>query len=125
MHFPVSCLAKLISSLIVLSLKHRNQLGGLDALSISPFLVIDDNTIKASQMIFNTVLNLEIYEKPPPKNVHFYLEFQKWSKHAICTYSIRIMKLPLYLSIHGVQNQCEVIYVMHMTEVVTQENKRI
>jgi hypothetical protein len=45
---PVSHLAKLVSSLIVLSFKHQNPLGGLDALSISPFLVIDDNTIKAS-----------------------------------------------------------------------------
>jgi hypothetical protein len=35
--FPVSHLAKLISSLIVLSFKHQNPQGGLDALSISPF----------------------------------------------------------------------------------------
>jgi hypothetical protein len=40
-------LIKLISSLIVLSFNHKNPLGGLNALSISPFLVIDDNTIKA------------------------------------------------------------------------------
>jgi hypothetical protein len=46
--FPVSHLAKLISSLINLSFKHQKPLGGLDALSISSFLVIDDNTIKAS-----------------------------------------------------------------------------
>jgi hypothetical protein len=47
-HFTVSHLAKLNSSLIVLSFKHENPLGGIDALSISPFLVIDDNMIKAS-----------------------------------------------------------------------------
>jgi hypothetical protein len=46
--FHVSHLAKVISSLIILSFKHQNSLGGLDALSISLFLVIDDNTIKAS-----------------------------------------------------------------------------
>jgi hypothetical protein len=47
---PVSHLAKHISSLIILSFKYQNPLGGggLDALSISLFLVIDDNTIKAS-----------------------------------------------------------------------------
>jgi hypothetical protein len=32
--FPVSHLAKLISSLIILSFKHQNLLGGLDALSV-------------------------------------------------------------------------------------------
>jgi hypothetical protein len=32
-HFPVSHLAKLIISLIVLSFKHQNPQGGLDALS--------------------------------------------------------------------------------------------
>jgi hypothetical protein len=46
--FPVSHLAKLISSLIILSFKHQNLQGGLDTLSISPCLVIDDNPIKAS-----------------------------------------------------------------------------
>jgi hypothetical protein len=51
--FPISRLAKLIISLIILSFKHQNPQGGLDALSISPFLVIDDNPIKASRMIFN------------------------------------------------------------------------
>jgi hypothetical protein len=51
--FPISHLAKLISSLIVLSFKHQNPQGDLDVLSISPFLVIDDNPIKASWMIFN------------------------------------------------------------------------
>jgi hypothetical protein len=40
-------LIKLISSLVVLSFNHQNPLGGLDALSISPFLVIDDNIIEA------------------------------------------------------------------------------
>jgi hypothetical protein len=51
--FPASHLAKLISSLIVLSFKHQNPQGELDALSITPFLVIDDNPIKASLMTFN------------------------------------------------------------------------
>jgi hypothetical protein len=46
--FPISHLAKLLSSLIVLSFKHQNPQGGLDALSISHFLVIDDNPIKGS-----------------------------------------------------------------------------
>jgi hypothetical protein len=32
--FPISHLAKLISSLIVLSFKHQNPQGGLDALSV-------------------------------------------------------------------------------------------
>jgi hypothetical protein len=32
--FPISHLAKLISSLIILSFKHQNQQGGLDALSL-------------------------------------------------------------------------------------------
>jgi hypothetical protein len=35
--FPISHLAKLISSLIILSFTHQNPQGGLDALSISPF----------------------------------------------------------------------------------------
>jgi hypothetical protein len=35
--FPVSHLAKLISSLIILLFKHQNPQRGLDALSISPF----------------------------------------------------------------------------------------
>jgi hypothetical protein len=34
-HFSVSHLAKLISSLIILSFKHQNLIGGLDALSIT------------------------------------------------------------------------------------------
>jgi hypothetical protein len=51
--FPVSHLAKLISPLILLSFKHQNPQEGLDALSISAFLVIDDNPIKASWMRFN------------------------------------------------------------------------
>jgi hypothetical protein len=51
--FPVSHLAKLISPLILLSFKHQNPQEGLDALSISTFLVIDDNPIKASWMRFN------------------------------------------------------------------------
>jgi hypothetical protein len=51
--FHVSHLAKLISSLIILSFKHQNPQRGLDALSISHFLVIDGNPIKASRMIFN------------------------------------------------------------------------
>jgi hypothetical protein len=39
-------LIKLISFLIVLSFNHQNPLEGLDALSVSPFLVIDDNKLK-------------------------------------------------------------------------------
>jgi hypothetical protein len=65
--FPVSHFAKLISALIILSFKHQNPQGGLDALSISPFFMIDDNPIKASYMIFNKVLNLEIYLELPLK----------------------------------------------------------
>jgi hypothetical protein len=46
--FPVSHLAKLISSLIVCRSNTKTHKRGLDVLSISPFLVIDDNPIKAS-----------------------------------------------------------------------------
>jgi hypothetical protein len=50
MNFKINTLTNLdkyISPLIALSLIHQNSLRGLDALSISPFLVIDDNSIKA------------------------------------------------------------------------------
>jgi hypothetical protein len=30
------------------------------------------------------------------------------------------LEFPLYLSIRGVQNKCEIIYMMHMTEIITQ-----
>ena len=47
----ISC--QQVSSLIVLSINTPKPNGGLDALSISPFLVIDDKPIKTYKMIFN------------------------------------------------------------------------
>jgi hypothetical protein len=47
-HFPVSHLAKLISSLIVLSFKHQNTLGGIDALSLLFFPITDRDCIALS-----------------------------------------------------------------------------
>jgi len=46
-------LCKQVSPLIVLSINTPKPTNGLDALSIYPFLVIDDKPIKAYKKIFN------------------------------------------------------------------------
>jgi hypothetical protein len=43
----MSTLSKWVRPLIMLSYNHPKPTKGLDALAISPFLVIDDNLIKA------------------------------------------------------------------------------
>ena len=49
--YYLSILSKHVRSLIMLSFNHPKPTKMLDALSISPFLVIDDNLIKAYKMI--------------------------------------------------------------------------
>jgi hypothetical protein len=58
-------LIKLISSLILLSFNHQNPQGGLDALSISPFSVIDDNTIKVYKWLIKIRFWILWYSKLP------------------------------------------------------------
>ena len=53
-----SPLSKLVRPLMVLSFNSPKHTKGLDALTISSFLMIDDNTIKAyKRLINNKILN--------------------------------------------------------------------
>ena len=53
-----STLSKLVRPLMVLSFNSLKPTKGLDALTIFPYLVIDDNTIKAyKRLINNKILN--------------------------------------------------------------------
>ena len=53
-----STLSKLVRPLIILSFNSPKPTKGLDALAISLFLMIDDNTIKAyKRLINNKILN--------------------------------------------------------------------
>jgi hypothetical protein len=49
-----------------LSIDSPKPLGSLDALSISPFLVIDDNTIKAYKYINELRFEFSDKERAPP-----------------------------------------------------------
>ena len=55
--YYLSTLSKRVSPLITLSFNHPKPTKGLDALSISPFLLIDDNLIKA----YKKILNIKIF----------------------------------------------------------------
>ena len=57
---------KQISPLIVLSINTPKTTRGLDVLSISPFLVIDDNPIKAFKKIFNKAFEFSDLVRAPP-----------------------------------------------------------
>jgi len=57
---------KQVSPLIVLSINIPKPTRGLDVLSISPFLVIDDKLIKACKKIFNNTFEfLDLIWAPP------------------------------------------------------------
>jgi hypothetical protein len=57
-----STLSKLVRPLMVLSFNSPKPTKWLDALTIFPFLVIDDNTIKAYKRLINSkILNPMIY----------------------------------------------------------------
>ena len=60
----ISC--KQVSPLIVLSINTPKPTKGLDALSISPFLVIDDKPIKAYTKIFNNSFEFSDLIRAPP-----------------------------------------------------------
>jgi hypothetical protein len=62
--FPISHLAKLISILIVLSFKHQNSQGGLDALSDANRIGRDMRTAQITLIIYyqTEVYKLNIYE---------------------------------------------------------------
>ena len=97
-----SPLSKLVRPLMVLSFNSPKPTKGLDVLTISPFLMIDDNTIKSyKRLINNKVLNSMILWAPP-KCVHR-MEFQILASNANCTYSRWSVETLLYLSIRGVQ----------------------
>ena len=68
----ISC--QQVSSLIVLSINTPKPTRGLDALSISPFLVIDDNPIKAYKKIFNKAFVFsDLVRSPPQYGIHLKL----------------------------------------------------
>ena len=76
----ISC--KQVSSLIVLSINTPKPTRGLDALSISPFLVIDDNPIKAYKKIFNKAFEFSDLVGAPPQYVHMNRIQHKLASHA-------------------------------------------
>src|SRR6185369_16732144 len=76
----ISC--KQVSPLIVLSINTPKPTRGLDALSISPFLVIDDNPIKAYKKIFNKAFEFSDLVRAPPQYVHMNGIHLKLASHA-------------------------------------------
>jgi len=59
----------MVSPLIVLSINPPKHTRGQDALSISPFLVIDDNPIRAYRKIFNKAFEFSDLVRALPQYV--------------------------------------------------------
>ena len=78
--FIISC--KQVSPLIVLSINAPKPTRGLDALSISPFLVIDDNPIKTYRKIFNKGFEFSDLVGAPPQYMHMNENHLKLASHA-------------------------------------------
>ena len=66
----------------MLSINTPKPTRGLDALSISPFLVIDDNPIKAYKKIFNKAFEFSDLVRAPPQYVHMNGIHLKLASHA-------------------------------------------
>ena len=74
-------------------------------LSISLFLVIDDNSIKAYKKIFNKTFEFSDLVEAPSQYVHMNGIQHKLASHAKLHILI-INETPLNLSIRGVQQVC-------------------
>ena len=100
--YYLSILSKWVSPLITLSFNHPKPTKGLDALSISPFLVIDDNLIKA----YKKILNIKAFRFndlwEDPLNMCLWIESTKWPQMSIAHIKTH-RRLPLNYYIRGVQ----------------------
>ena len=75
-------------------------------LSISLFLVIDDNSIKAYKKIFNKTFEFSNLVRAPPQYVRMNGIHHKLASHAKL-HILSINETPLNLSIRGVWQVCE------------------
>lgn len=110
-HFiPAHMLTQRIISQIVIVINHQNQLGGLDALSISPFLVIDDN----NNLVHKERIKHELYpskiRRAPPKYVHVSTQMASNANTHIFTRAP-----PRAMHIRIQVHKCHDKNVMHMT----------
>ena len=114
-------LIKLISSLIVLSLNHQNPQGSLDALSISLFFVVDENTIKAYKRLVKIRFWILWYSKFPRSMCIHWTSFF-WLQMPIAHTKVLYWNSLYILASVGCKS-VNMITVMHMIRDFTQRTK--